>query len=145
MASELPFTNLDALWLANFADSFSPGNPEENHIHAQLLAIAGRLQRLDETNALLSQNTEYARGYAAAEAAMRRRSNILTNPEGEDAIGASILSDIERRVAEGRVRRIPQGERGLEDNPHLFNAPVRRKPKRAEPTLSLDLSSLDDL
>lgn len=136
-------TNLDALWLRQLSDEFAR---DDSSVAARLLRIADNLQRLDEQNALLKQNQSFEAGVAAAEARMRARSNLLpANPEGEDAEGASLLDQINRRVAEGNVRRIAAGERALEDKPHLFNAPRRRQAKPKTPTIDLDLDFLGDL
>lgn len=154
------FTNMDSLWLQMLSDRLreNPAMEDElgyvslnlDEVFARLRSIAQNLQSLDERNQVLSSNRSYADGYAAAEAAMRRRSNVLVNPEGEDVHGASILDQINRRVAEGNLKKIALGERALEDKPHEFNAPVRRKPqaakpKAAVPSVDLDLSFLGDL
>lgn len=142
------FTNLDAMWLAMHAEGFDPASPEENEIAARLLRIAENLQSLDERNAILVEATGgYEQGYAAAQAAMRRRSNVLVNPEGEDAEGATILAQINRKVAQGNVKRVPLGERALDDKPHEFNGPrkPREKPIGAVPAIELDLGFLGEL
>ncbi len=142
------FTNMDSLWLVALADSFSPNLEDEAPIHARLLAIAENIQGLDEKNQNLINATDgYAQGYAAAEAAMRRRSNILSNPEGEDATGKAILDQINRRVAENNVKRIPLGERALDDKPHEFNGPRKRAAPVSKPLpkVDLDLDFLEDL
>lgn len=135
------FTNIDAMWLAQLAEGFSPAQPDEAAIHARLLRIASNVQGLDERNQMLSHTGDntYAAGYAAAEARMRRRSNVLANPEGEDETGKSILDQINRRVAENNVKRYAVGERALEDKPHMFNGPMRRAPAKAKATPKIDL------
>lgn len=145
------FTNMDSLWLqmlrgmVNTGEVMVAGNEKANEIMTRLDAIAGNLQRMDEANQILSNNRTYEQGYAAAEAAMRRRSNILPNPEGEDEHGKSILEQINKRVAEGNLKKIALGERALEDKPHEFNARVRTAKPKAKPTIDLDLSFLGDL
>lgn len=141
------YTNLDAMWLSTHAEGFDPRSPEENAIRARLLRIAGNLQRLDEQNQALASNNSYEQGYAAAEARMRRRSNILTNPEDEDAEGSAIISQINARVASGRVQKVPLGERALDDAPDKFNARKRAGSAKAKPLpdIDLDLSVLDNL
>lgn len=137
------FTNIDALYLSQLADTFER---DDAATCARLRRIAQNLQSLDERVQVLSNlPTDYAAGYAAAEAAMRRRSNILSNPEGEDAKGESILEQINRRVAEGNLKRIALGERALDDRPHEFNAPRRKAAKSSVPPVDLDLSFLGDL
>jgi hypothetical protein len=133
-------TNIDALWLASLAERFGDNGDADA---SRLRAIANNLQGLDETNQNLSNARTYADGYATAELRMHRRSNILTNPDGEDTVGKAILAQIDQRVASGNVKRLALGERGLEDQPHTFNGPTRRK--APAPTLSIDLSFLGDL
>lgn len=139
------FTNMDSLWLQMLADSYTLGDEDQGSIRNRLMVIAQNLQRMDELNQTLSNNRSYADGYAAAEAAMRRRSNVLVNPEGEDERGASLLAQINKRVAEGNLKRIALGERALEDKPHEFNARVRKAPAKPKPAIDLDLSFLGDL
>lgn len=142
------FTNIDALYLISLADTFT-GDEDQDAIASRLRTIAENIQSLDERNMNLIGATDgYAQGYAAAEAAMRRRSNILTNPEGEDERGKTILEQINRRVAEGNVKKIALGERALDDAPDKFNAPRRTapaKPKAAVPAINLDLDFLKEL
>jgi hypothetical protein len=142
------FTNIDSLYLVQLADDFDVHYPDEALIANRLLAIAENLQSLDERNmALMTASGGYAQGVADAEARIRRRSNVLTNPEGEDAKGASILEQINRRVAEGNLKKIAMGERALDDAPDKFNAPRRKAPAKpqAVPDVSLDLDFLRDL
>lgn len=143
-----PFTNLDALWLSHFADGLDL-QPDRNAAVARLRLIAQHIQSLDDKNAALAslQGKGYAEGVRDAEARMRQRSNVLSNPAGEDDTGAAIISQINRLEAEGRVKRAALGERTLDDKPHLFNGPLKRghKPVRSTEVLDLDLSSLDDL
>lgn len=145
--SRTAFTNLDSLWLAMHVDSFDRASPEENEIAARLLRIAENLQRMDEQNAALVANNSFEQGYATAEARMRRRSNILANPEGEDAEGNAIIAQINQRVKAGGVRKVPLGERALDDKPHEFNGPrrAREKPIGAVPAVDLDLDFLGEL
>lgn len=137
-------TNLDALWLLAHADAFDAASPEENAIKARLIAIATNLQRMDEANAILSANRTYLQGVADERARQHNRSNILSNPDGEDVTGAAILAQIERRMAEGGVKKVALGVRALEDKPHMFNAPIK-KPQagakaKAKPAADLDLN-----
>lgn len=141
----MTFTNLDSMWLSAHAEGFDPASPEENAIRARLIRIAENIQRLDELNAALTNNQSYEQGYAAAEARMRRRSNILSNPAGEDEKGSAIIEQINKRVASGQVKKVPLGERALDDAPERFNAPRRQGATRAEPVIDLDLSALDNL
>ena len=144
------FTNMDSRALAQLAEDFQR---DDSATAAMLLRIADNLQRLDEANQILSNNRTYEQGVADAEARMRRRSNVLENPDGEDDRGAAILRQIDQRVAEGNVKKLALGERALEDKPHMFNGPAPRKAKpAAKPTtstlpteLKLDLTFLGDL
>lgn len=134
-------TNMDALFLSQLAGDFDLTDPDQAAIASRLSAIAQNLQSLDEKVQALSN--DYARGLRDAEARMFRRSNILTNPPGEDETGRSILAQINQRVAQGNVKRVPLGERALEDKPHEFNGP-RRKAAKPSPAIDLDLSFLRD-
>lgn len=144
------FTNMDAIWLEDFAKLVRvsgtisiDGAPVDITAYAsRLLAIADNLQGLDnkalESATLFDQG--YKEGYAASEARMRRRSNILTNPEGEDATGQAIIAQIDAHS----VTRVPLGQRTLEDRPHEFNAPIK-KPHMAKPLerkQQVDISNL---
>ena len=135
------FTNLDALWLSQLADSLPR---EQAATQSRLRLIAQHLQSMDERIAVLQNNRTYEQGWADAQRQILGRSNIVNPPE-EDARGQEILALIDKRVAEGRVKRVPLGERALDDQPHVFNAPLRRKPTKATPAISLDLSGLDEL
>lgn len=145
------FTNMDAMWLAALADTADQLANHGESILAEadinrLRAIANNLQSLDERNQnLMNATGGYAQGVADAEARMRRRSNVLANPEGEDAMGKTILEQINRRVAEGNVKKIALGERALEDAPDKFNAPLRKPKAKAVPKIELDLDFLGDL
>lgn len=144
------FTNLDALWLRQLADhldAHGQGLVEDTGIN-RLRLIAQHLQSMDEKLAVLQGNRTYDQGWADAHRTILGRSNIVANnPEGEDAIGAAIIKQINTLEAQGRIKRVPLGERALEDQPHKFNAPLRRKPAPAKPTpaVDLDLSFLGDL
>lgn len=138
------FTNMDALFLRMVAEG-SEGQLD-NNTRSRLLVIAENLQSLDDRVAALqslpSTSGTYAEGYAAAEARMRARSNILSNPEGEDATGAAIIKQIDRLAAEGKVKRIALGERALDDKPDKFNAPYRKAKATSSLNIQLDLSDL---
>lgn len=135
------FTNMDALWLSQLADSFR-GEPEE----ARLRLIAQHLQSMDEKLCVLQANRTYDQGWADAHRSIMARSNIIAdNPAGEDAIGAQIIKQINSLEAQGKVKRIALGERALEDKPDKFNAPIRRPKPKAVPSVDLDLSFLGDL
>ena len=143
--------NIDARWLADFAAEIEWDHSDETV--SRLLAIAGNLQRLDEANQILSNNRTYDQGVRDAEARMRRRSNVLSNPEGEDAKGAAIL----RQINAAAVTRVPTGARALDDKPHEFNTrftgksgftpakQAKAKANKADPAVALDLSFLGDL
>lgn len=142
------FTNIDSLFLVQLAGDFDIHNPDEAAIANRLCAIAENLQTLDERNmALIGATDGYAQGYAAAEARFRARSNILANPEGEDERGRAILDQINQRVAQNNVKRIPLGERALDDKPHEFNGPARKRPAATKPlpAVDLDLDFLEGL
>lgn len=133
------FINIDASYLANYANDIAAIDPE---VAARLLLIAQHLQGLDDASAL-----QYQLGRRHMEAEIFARSNVLSNPEGEDEVGKRIIARIEALNATP-VRRIPLGVRALEDKPHQFNAPVRKAPKpveRDEVQTKLDLSILIDL
>lgn len=141
------FTNMDAMWLSAFADDLdSEWGVDNKEKSSRLRAIANNIQSLDERNQnLMNATGGYAQGVADAEARMRRRSNVLANPEGEDAMGKTILEQINRRVAEGNVKKIALGERALDDAPDKFNAPLRKPKAKPVPKIELDLDFLGDL
>lgn len=150
------FTNLDAMWLQQLADRTAQGDSSvvlANGVEARLRLIAQHLQSMDERLAVLQGNQSFAQGYAASEARMLARSNIVANPEGEDDTGRSILEQINRRVAEGNLKRVPLGERALDDKPDKFNAPFasrtgfkkQREAAKPVPAIDLDLSFLGEL
>lgn len=143
------FTNIDSRDLCELSSriGFATSAEQANADRTALLRIAGNLQRLDEANQILSNNRTYEQGVADAEARMRRRSNILENPAGEDDTGRAILAQIDKRVAAGDVRKYELGERALDDKPDKFNAPLRRKPvpAKATPAIDLDLDFLSDM
>lgn len=129
----MKFVNLDSMWLANLADDF---RGDDDEIAARLLRIAEHLQSLDNRVAALGNG--YEQGVRDATARMRARSNILSeNPEA-DAEGEAILE----QLTSIKVKHIPMGVRALDDRPHEFNAPVKKK---AKPTIDLDLSFLEEL
>lgn len=138
------FTNLDARYLYDLVTDI-----EDDETQARLLRIAENLQRMDERNAILASKSSYADGIRDAELRMKRRSNILNNPEGESEAGSAIIDQIDRAVAQGKVRRIPYGERALEDKPDTFNGRKVRPPTQAAkqpvPAITLDLDFLGDL
>jgi hypothetical protein len=144
------FTNMDAIWLSELAQGLEWGDEGALHNNAaiaRLRAIASNLQSLDDRVVALQSRT-YEDGWAAAMATIYARSNVLPNPEGEDATGKAIMSQIDRLAAEGRVKRYALGERALDDQPHRFNAPVRRKPAPSKPSIpdiDLDLDFLKEI
>jgi hypothetical protein len=158
------FTNMDAIWLNELVDAlgqegtilaslkFMEFEGEEgawftSETEARLRTIARNLQSLDDRVVALQSRT-YEDGWAAAMATIYARSNVLPNPEGEDATGKAIMSQIDRLAAEGRVKRYALGERALDDQPHRFNAPVRRAakpPKASMPDIDLDLDFLKEI
>jgi len=144
------FTNLDALWLQSYVDgSFTPRSAlEQAECNARMLLIAQHLQSMEEKLVALQSNRTYDQGWADAHRTILGRSNIVANnPAGEDAIGAQIIKQINSLEAQGKIKRVPLGERALEDAPHKFNAPLRRKaePAKPVPAIDLDLSFLGEL
>lgn len=134
-------TNLDALYLRDLATRVA-----DNATQARLLRIADNLQRMDEANAILSQNRTYEQGVRDTELRIYGRSNVLQDgPAGEQLAGQRALDSL----TSVKVKRLPTGARALDDKPHLFGSapPARRvpEPKAEAPRIALDLSFLEDL
>lgn len=134
------FTNLDALWLDQLADYHGGTDPNTAN---RLRLIAQHIQSLDERNQVLSNNQTYQSGYAAAMRELRARSNV--EPQSVDDGQTTIFDQIDKLAKAGKVKRVPFGTRALDDKPHEFNAPIRKKREEAAKPSGLDLSFLGDL
>lgn len=131
-----PSINLDAAFLRQ---AFAPNSDGRlkmgEEFTARLLRIADNIEKLDEANA-----RAYQLGITEGLAQHMARSNIVDEAEGKRR-----PMTLEQAIAGLPVKRIPMGERALEDKPDKFNAPVRRKPAKPVPKIDLDLSFLGEI